>query len=242
MIDPRKLNHGLAISSNNDTVYASSADSVFAWSYDPTTGTTSGDSTTIISGMTSDNQVTRTLLASRAQPGMLLVLRGSDESESAGSLSSGLGQIRAFDLSSLSSSSSSQPYNFDTSGTLLGWGLFNAVGISEYPKTGGLFSVDNGADDVTREGVDVHQTNPGDELNYHGVWNGTAPSPVNVNYGYLYCYATWNTTIPEAPAHLKVGAQFSAVDDATLNDTTCQQEYVSPRLTFPPHQVNHVDS
>lgn len=211
---------------------------MFAWSYDPNTGTISGDSTTIISGMTSDNQVTRTLLSSQAQPGMLIVSRGSDESESASNLSSGLGQIKAFNLSSLSLSSS-QPYSFDTSGTLLGWGLFNAVGISEHPKTGGIFSVDNGADDVTREGVDVHQTNPGDELNYHGVLNGTAPSPSDVNYGYPYCYATWNTTIPEAPAHLKVGEQFSVVDDSTLNDTTCQKEYISPRLTFPPHQVNH---
>lgn len=181
--------------------------------------------------MTSENQVTRTLLTSQTKPGTLIVSRGSDESEEASILSSGLGQIKAFNLSDRSSS---QPYSFDTAGSLLGWGLFNAVGIGEHPKTGGIFSVDNGADDVTRDGVDVHQSNPGDELNYHGIVNDTSSTS---NYGYPYCYATWNTSIPEAPAHLKVGEQFSAVDNRTLNDTTCRNEYVPPRLTFPPHQV-----
>lgn len=182
--------------------------------------------------MNSDNQVTRTLLISRTQPDMLIVSRGSDESREASIISSGLGQIKAFNMSNVSPS---QPHNFDTAGNLLGWGLFNAVGIGEHPGTGGIFSVDNGADDVTRNGVDVHQSNPGDELNYHGIVNGS--TSLTTNYGFPYCYATWNTSIPEAPAHLKVGEQFSVVDNTTLNDTTCQNEYISPRLTFPPHQV-----
>lgn len=168
---------------------------------------------------------------------MLLVSRGSGESSEVNILSSGLGQIKAFDLSD----AQSQPYDFDTSGRLLGWGLFNAVGLGEHPATGGIFSTDNGADDITRDGVDVHQTDPGDEMNFHGFLNGTtaisSSQEQGSNYGYPDCYAAWNTSIPDAPADLKVGEQFSAVDNGMLNDTACRTEYVAPRLTFLPHQA-----
>lgn len=189
--------------------------------------------------MSNNDQVTRTLLMSQAEPGMLVVSRGSGESSEASTLSSGLGQIRAFNLTDWSTSSG--PYDFDTTGRLLGWGLYNAVGVGEHPQTGGLFSMDNGADDITRDGVNIHQSNPGDEMNFHGFLNGTtlisADQKQGSNYGYPYCYSTWNTSIPNAPAGLKVGEQFSIVDNSTLNDTTCQDDYIAPRLTFLSHQV-----
>ncbi|KAK7731541.1 hypothetical protein SLS53_008781 [Cytospora paraplurivora] len=233
----RLLNHGLSISHNGRSLYASSADSVFEWSYDPDSGTVSGTSATLVSGMANDGQVTRTLLSSLEEPNILVVSRGSSESPEASSLSSGLGQIKAFNLSD----TTPQPYDFDTTGHILGWGLFNAVGLGEHPGTGGIYSLDNGADDITRDGVDIHQTNPGDELNFHGFMNKSTTISSNLdqgpNYGYPDCYAVWNTSIPDAPAGLKVGQQFSVVDDGTINDTTCQTSYVAPRLTFAPHQA-----
>lgn len=63
-------------------------------------------------------------------------------------LSSGLGQVKAFNLENFSSAS--EPFDFSSSGTLLGWGLNNAVGLGEHPKTGGIFSMDNGQDNLTR--------------------------------------------------------------------------------------------
>lgn len=187
--------------------------------------------------MANNDQVTRTLLISQTEPGMLVVSRGSGESAEVNILSSGLGQIKAFDLSD----TPPRPYDFDTSGRLLGWGLYNAVGLAEHPTTGGIFSTDNGADDITRDGVDVHQTNPGDKMNFHGFLNDTtaisSSQEQGSNYGYPDCYAVWNTSIPDAPAGLKVGEQFSVVDNSTLNDTTCRTDYVAPRLTFPPHQA-----
>ncbi|ROV94083.1 hypothetical protein VMCG_08261 [Cytospora schulzeri] len=231
------LNHGLSLSNDGKTIYASNAESVFSWSYDPSSGTVSGTNTTVVSGMANNDQVTRTLLVSQKEPDMLLVSRGSGESSNVNIMSSGLGQIKAFDLSD----TRSQPYDFDTSGRLLGWGLYNAVGMGEHPTTGGIFSTDNGADDITRDGVDVHQTNPGDELNFHGFLNDTttisSSQKQGSNYGYPDCYAVWNSSIPDAPAGLKVGEQFSVVDNSTFNDTTCQTDYVAPRLTFPPHQA-----
>ncbi|KUI57288.1 L-sorbosone dehydrogenase [Cytospora mali] len=237
VVDATSLNHGLSLSNDGKTIYASNAGSVFAWSYDPSSGTVSGTNTTVVSGMANNDQVTRTLLVSHQEPDMLVVSRGADDSSDARILSSGLGQIKAFNLSD----TSSQPYNFDTTGWLLGWGLYNAVGLDEHPITGGIFSMDNGANDVTRDGVDIHQSNPGDEMNFHGFLNGTtAISPSQkqgTNYGYPDCYAVWNTSIPDAPAGLKVGEQFSLVDNSSLNDTTCQADYVAPWLTFAPHQA-----
>lgn len=236
VVNDSQLNHGLSLSNDGKTIYASNAESVFAWPYDPSLGTV-GAVTTIVSGMASDDQVTRTLLISQNEPGMLVVSRGSSESSEATVLSSGLGQIKAFNLSD----TASLPYDFDTSGHLLGWGLYNAVGLGEHPVTGGVFSMDNGADDISRNGVDIHQTNPGDELNFHGFLNETtsvsSTQEQGSNYGYPDCYAAWNTSIPDAPAGLEVGEQFSVVDNSTLNDTTCQTDYVAPRLTFAPHQA-----
>jgi hypothetical protein len=34
------------------------------------------------------------------------------------------------------------------------------VGIAEHPVSGGIYSVENSADQITRMGVDVHQDNP----------------------------------------------------------------------------------
>lgn len=236
-IDDPQLNHGLALAHNGRKLYASNADSVLEWSYDQDSGTVGAETTTVVSGMANDGQVTRTLLISQKKPGMLVVSRGSNESPEASILSSGLGQIKAFNLSD----PASLPFDFDTSGRLLGWGLYNAVGLDEHPATGGVFSMDNGADDVSRNGVDIHQSNPGDELNFHGFLNGTttvsSSHDQGSNYGYPNCYAVWNTSIPDAPAGLEVGEQFSVVDNSTLNDTTCQTAYVAPRLTFAPHQA-----
>lgn len=218
------------MSNDGKTLYASDADVVLSWSYDPASGKVTSDSSTIVSGMANNDQVTRTILMSQAKPGMLLVSRGSDENQESILQSSGLGQIKAFNLSALSPSSQ-QPYDFDSDGQLLGWGLYNAVGLAEHPQSGGIFSMDSGADDITRDGVDVHENNPGDEMNFHGFLNGSTTDQGG-NYGYPVCYAAWNLSIPDAPAGLQVGEQFSIMDNATLNDTTCQTDYVAPRLTF----------
>lgn len=107
------------------------------------------NATTIVSGMADDVQVTRTVLASQLEPGTIIVSRGSGGSEEgARNSSSGLGQVKAFNLSDLPSSS--EPLDFSTAGRLLGWGLYNAVGLAEHPQTGGIFSMENGVNNLTR--------------------------------------------------------------------------------------------
>ena len=54
------------------------------------------------------------------------------------------------------------------------------------------------------------------------------------NYGYPYCYPIWDTDVPDNE-ELRVGDVFSVTQNGTFNDTTCQEEYVPPRLVFPAH-------
>lgn len=93
---------------------------------------------------------------------MLVISRGSTSNVDplAEELSSGHSQLKAFDLSNVTASG----YDFDSEGMLLGWGLRNSVGVVEHPDTGGIYSVENSVDEIMREGKDVHQDNPGEEM------------------------------------------------------------------------------
>lgn len=145
-------------------------------------------------------------------------------------LGSGHSQIRSFDIGNLPSD---RPYDYPSEGKLLGWGLRNSVGVAEHPVTGGIFSVENSADQVSRNGTDIHQDNPGEEMNYHGSLNGSTESQGG-NYGYPDCFALWGTDIPDL-GNLTVGSQFTLEPNSTLNDTTCAREFVAPRLAFQAH-------
>ncbi len=191
-----QLNHGLTLSSDGNTLYASSPESVFAWAYDAGAGAVKGDSQIVVTGMSNNDLTTRTLLMSKKQDGVLVVSRGSNGDFDVGALdiSTGLSQIKAFDLSS----QSSLPYDFDSEGRRLGWGLRNSVGVGEHPVTGGIYSLDNGIDSMTRDGTDIHESNPGEELNFHGFLNASTDDQGG-NYGYPSCYAPLEHVHPRQP-------------------------------------------
>jgi len=69
--------------------------------------------------------------------------------------------------------------------------LRNSVGIAEHPITGGIYSVDMGMDYATRNGKDISQNNPGDELNYRGIIGKANDLDQGLNHGYPYCHAAW---------------------------------------------------
>ena len=235
MLTRDELNHGLTLSNDGNILYASSAEAVFAWAYDAKNAAVNSQPRTIIANMSNSDLVTRTLLMSGKQNGTLLVSRGSAEANTAQTqtITSGLSQIRAFDLTKLTAFSA--PYVFSTSGLVLGWGLRNSVGVGEHPVTGGIYAVENSVDGVKRNGQDVHENNPGEELNFLGYLNGTASPNQGRNFGYPVCYAVWQ--VDEIPDNdgLSIGKQFATQENATLRDETCAQDYVPPRLTFPAH-------
>ncbi|KAK4655086.1 hypothetical protein QC762_404850 [Podospora pseudocomata] len=237
LVELQGLNHGLALSNEGDILYASTAESVLAWSYDARGGAVTSQPRTLVANMSNNDLVTRTLLISEKVQGKLIVSRGSAEAnrDRAAVLSSGLSQIRVFDITNRSDSES--PYNFNTDGDVLGWGLRNSVGVAEHPRTGGIYAVENSVDGVTRNGQDIRENNPGEELNFFGYLDETVKvnASANNNYGYPHCFAVWDPSeIPDGDG-LGVGKQFAVEENSSLTDETCESDYVAPRLTFPAH-------
>ncbi|CAN8098108.1 unnamed protein product [Discula destructiva] len=232
VVQDNDLNHAIQLSADGRTLYASTSNDVFTWPYNAADGTV-GDSQTLITNMSNTGHVSRTLLLSQKEPSTLVVSRGSSENMDlvAQQLTSGHSQIRAFDIGNLPAG---RPYDYASEGRLLGWGLRNSVGVAEHPSTGGIFSVENSADQVERSGTDIHVDNPGEEMNWHGFLNGSTEDQGG-NYGYPDCFAVWSTDIPER-GNMTTGSQF-ALDpgSSTLNDSTCAQDRMAPRLTFQAH-------
>ncbi|KAF2260823.1 soluble quino protein glucose dehydrogenase [Lojkania enalia] len=229
------LNHGIELA--NGILYASSSDAVYAWQYDAGEGRNTSGPRTIVDRMGGDDgHVTRTLLLSRQVEGMLLVSRGSMSNldPAAQDLSTAVSTIKAFNISNVIDSA----YSYVEDGVLMGWGLRNSVGVAEDPITGGIWSVENSVDNFEREGQNIHQNNPGEELNFHGYLNGTDAGVQGDNYGYPECYAAWDVDAIPQNDGLQVGMQFAIGEqNATVNDTLCQDDRVSPRLTFAAHMA-----
>ena len=118
----------------------------------------------------------------------------------------------------------------------MGWGLRNSVGVAEEPLTGGIYSVENSADNIERDGTDIHQNNPGEEMNFHGFLNSSTENQGG-NYGYPLCFAMWNTSEVPDVRTLTTGSQFAQDQNSTINDTSCAEDYVAPRLTFQAHMA-----
>ncbi|KAK3381083.1 hypothetical protein B0H63DRAFT_196153 [Podospora didyma] len=236
IINQPRLNHGIALSNDGTKLYASTVDSVYQYDYDASTGTVANKQpTVVVNNMGNNDLVTRTLLISRFQKDTLLVSRGSSDGNigQASVMENGLSQIRSFSLAA----AGSRIYNYNTDGTVLGWGLRNSVGVGEHPVTGGIYAVENSIDGVTRDGKDVHENNPGEELNFLGYLNGTRANLDKYNYGYPKCFAVWEPSeIPNSEG-LSVGNQFAITENSTLTDETCAKDYVEPRLTFGAHQA-----
>jgi glucose/arabinose dehydrogenase len=168
---------------------------------------------------------------SQKSPGILLVSRGSGPNIDplARDISTGVSQIRAFNVSGIP-----QELKY-TDGKIIGWGLRNSVGLGENPADGGIWSNENASDNMFREEKDIHETSPGEEINYHGNLVGDSKF-LGKNYGYPDCAAAWD--IPNLPRNtqLKVGAQFTHNDTAQgVDDENCNRDYTPPRLTLPSH-------
>ena len=198
-----QLNHGLALSQDGKTLYASTTESAFSYPYNSNTISTTGPNTTLVKGMTTDDHTTRTLVLPQKAPGMLIVHRGSTSNVDleAANLDSGHSQIRAFDLGSVPSGG----YTYSSDGVRLGWGLRNSVGVTEHPDTGGIWSVENSVDEIVRQGKNIHQDNPGEELNFHGYLNGTVDKVQGSNYGYPYCFSAWAPEVVSSPPWIARG-------------------------------------
>jgi glucose/arabinose dehydrogenase len=233
IISQRNLNHGIALSHDGETLYASSATSVFSWAYDAVTLSVSENSTTVLTGMDSRGHVTRTLSIPPKYPHLLIVSHGSNDNFDYGSadMKTGRSCIKVFDITAVPTDG----YDYATGGYQMGYGLRNEVGLA-FDADGMLWGVENSSDELHRIvngiSVDIHTDNPADEINYLG-----DPSKENTNwYGYPTCYTVFN---PDSITDKKfaIGDQFVLEPNATFSDDTCKTNSIPPRLALPAHSA-----
>jgi hypothetical protein len=128
VVTARNLNHGIAISKDGKTLYASSATTVFAWSYDSSTQTVGMTSQSVVTSMDSRGHVTRTLAFSPKYPNLLIVSHGSNDNfdYDAGSIKTARSCVKVFDVTK----TPTDGYSYITGGYNLGYGLRNQVGLA----------------------------------------------------------------------------------------------------------------
>lgn len=182
---------------------------------------------------------TRTILLSQNVPGMMVVSRGSASNIdiAAADVTTGHSQIRAFNLDNYTG----DPYDFVTDGLRLGWGLRNDVGVAEHPGNGGIYSVENSADQVSRMGVRVSEDNPGESLHFFGSLSGPRNAAQGAFFGYPWCFPAWKVEDLPNNGNLSVGSLFAVDANSALNnenqtDRFCAQQ-VPPRLVFQAHMA-----
>jgi hypothetical protein len=128
LVSLNSLNHGIALSVDGKTLYASSMTQAYSWPYDATAGTV-GTRTTIITGMVNGgSHLTRTLAIAPHKPNLLVVSHGSNANidTAAADKKTGRAIIKVFDLSSIPSGG----YNYVSGGYNAGYGIRNEVGIT----------------------------------------------------------------------------------------------------------------
>lgn len=128
LIEDTNLNHGIYLNADSTVLYASSKDSVWSWPYDPEATTVdTGSVKTLVTGMSSEGHITRTILVPKTQQNLLVVSRGSNGNLDypSGSMSTQRAAVKVFDMSE----APADGYDYTVGGWQAGYGLRNEVGL-----------------------------------------------------------------------------------------------------------------
>ncbi|KAF1833300.1 hypothetical protein BDW02DRAFT_648488 [Decorospora gaudefroyi] len=229
LISQNNLNHGIAMSVDGKTLYASASTVAYSWPYNAAAGTVGGR-TTIITGMyNGGSHFTRTLAISEKYPNLLVVSHGSNSNIDTASYDPKTGRaiIKVFDLTKIPNGG----YNYPRDGWLAGYGQRNDVALC-FDKNNMLWGVENGSDDIRRNGKDIHYDNPGEKIQYMG----DISTPNNNWYGYPYCFNVWKPS-DLSPERFNVGDWFTQNPTSSMNDETCNREATAPKLSLFPHSA-----
>lgn len=136
------LNHGLALTPDGKTLYASSERAAFSWSYDAATKTVS-DKKTVVNGMDTGIHSTRGLLVSPNSPNLVMLQVGSNSNLDMQSAQPATGRaiIKIFDMDKAPAAG----YNYKTDGEVFAYGLRNEIGFIADPN-GDVWGVENSGD------------------------------------------------------------------------------------------------
>jgi len=233
LVTLNSLNHGLQLSPDGKTLYASSMTQVFSWPY-TVASTSIGTRATVVTGMYNGGaHLTRTLLIAPHKPNLLVVSHGSNDNLDNAAINPATARaiIKVFDLAAIPSGG----YNYVSQGWNAGYGLRNEVGMA-FDGNNMLWGVENSGDNIARtvNGVsrDVHIDNPAEELNYIG----DVTKPNNQWYGYPTCWPVWKPS-DFTDTTFKVGDTFALTPNSTFNDASCKTQAVGPSLVFQAHSA-----
>lgn len=142
LISNVQLNHGLALTPDSKTLYASGERSVWSWTYDPVARTVSNQKT-VITGMDSGIHSTRNVMVVKSQPNLILVQVGSNANLDMQSAQPATGRaiIKIFDTSTAPAAG----HNYKTAGEVFAYGLRNEIGFIQDPA-GIVWGVENSGD------------------------------------------------------------------------------------------------
>ena len=142
LISQAALNHGLALTPDGKTLYASSETTAFQWSYDAASMKVSNQKT-VVRGMATGVHSTRHLLVVASQPNMVLLQVGSNANfdMAAADKATGRAIIKIFDMSKAPATG----YNYNTDGEVFAYGIRNEIGFTADPA-GNVWGVENSGD------------------------------------------------------------------------------------------------
>ncbi|KAI8624327.1 soluble quino protein glucose dehydrogenase [Xylariaceae sp. FL1651] len=229
LIANTQLNHGLALTPDGTTLYASGERTAWSWTYNPATRAVSNQKT-VITGMDTGIHFTRNIMVVASQPNMVLVQVGANANldMQAAQSSTGRAIIKIFDMSKVPASG----YSYKTTGEVFAYGLRNEIGFIQDPN-GIVWGVENSGDDFKINNQDIHTDNPAEKLNNLG-------DPLkarNVWYGYPTCFSVWSPS-PFSGRNLKTGNQFMLqAGNGISSDADCASKATAPRLTFQAHSA-----
>lgn len=145
LISGNQINHGLSITPDSKTLYASSETTLWSWAYDPLTRKISNQKT-IVRGMSTGIHSSRTVAVVPQQPNLVLLQVGSNSNFDMASQQPGTGRaiIKIFDASKAPSNG----FNYNTEGEVYGYGLRNEIGFTADPN-GVFWGVENSGDVCT---------------------------------------------------------------------------------------------
>eukprot|EP00009_Paramoeba_aestuarina_P009205 CAMPEP_0201521876 /NCGR_PEP_ID=MMETSP0161_2-20130828/16326_1 /ASSEMBLY_ACC=CAM_ASM_000251 /TAXON_ID=180227 /ORGANISM="Neoparamoeba aestuarina, Strain SoJaBio B1-5/56/2" /LENGTH=472 /DNA_ID=CAMNT_0047920601 /DNA_START=87 /DNA_END=1505 /DNA_ORIENTATION=+ len=143
-------------------------------------------------------------------------------------------RVRKFDLQS-SEFMDNLPYDF-TNGEVFANGLRNTVGTA-FDQNGVLWGTDVGADNLNRAdlGGDIHEYNPGEELNMLGDGNGEGGN----FYGYPYCWSEGYLPPGVGMGNGTIWAwpDSNSTDMDEIDDDWCRQNSLKSQLVMQAHST-----